>query len=525
MPWWQTRGARIGMLCLLALAVAWMRWHTYAEPRERDLDIYAWIGHYLLQGRPLYIDLVDIKPPLPYLLYALAESLVGFGAPETYLLGVASAWATLFGLYWIGARSLGRPWLGLAAAACWVLLGSDLYLQANQPNTEVFINAFMVWGIALLWALPRDRVEWLHCVGIGVFFACASLCKTVAIVPAALLLLAHVLLARQGVARAPKQVVVVGVTIAALWLLMFAWLASMGAAGIGWHILFDYPAEYARISGQGALENALTAFYPQRFMQKFFIVQAWLVLACVVVTLLQFRDRTLVVRLLVWALGILVAVALPGQDSAHYFQLWLPWLCLALAASFEWMATTTVAEPKRVATASGLVIVFAAAWCVFRLWPQYRLDAVEWSLAKYKQTFVNTEALGHRLGAELGPNQRLFVYGVFPGLYAAAGREPESGVQNLWLALPYYGGSLSPALSARVLDELKRRPPDLIVLDAFTCAIAQAGGADKPAEPIREWIRRNYRKSSDHYNYSIAVPAATKPGDESANDPCPATKP
>lgn len=38
MPWWKSRGARGGLLVLLACAIAWMRWHTYAEPRERDPD-------------------------------------------------------------------------------------------------------------------------------------------------------------------------------------------------------------------------------------------------------------------------------------------------------------------------------------------------------------------------------------------------------------------------------------------------------------------------------------------------------
>lgn len=520
MPWWHVRRARIGLLCLLALAIAWMRWHTYGEPRERDLDIYAWIGHYLLQGRPLYSDLVDIKPPLPYLLYALAERLVGFGAPEVFFLGIASSWATLFGLYWLGARSLGRPWLGLAAATCWVLLGSDLHLQANQPNTEVFINAFMVWGIALLWALPRDRVEGLRCVGIGVLVGCASLCKTVAIVPVAMLLLAQIVLARNGRGFVLKQVASITAASVALWLLTFAWLWSTGAAAIAWQILIDYPAEYARISGAGPVGNVLGAFSGARFMPAFFVVQAWLVLICAALLVFQRRNKDLVARVLVWALGIFIAVALPGQDSPHYFQLWLPWLCLALALNFEWIAAALRTGSD--AAASGLLLVFAVVWCVFRLWPQYRLDAEQWSVAKYKGTFVNTQALGKRFGTQLQPTQRLFVFGVFPGLYEAAGREPESGVLNLWLALPHYGGSLSAPLSARVLSELQRQPPDLIVLDAFTCAVARPVDPD-PAEPISEWIKMNYRIVLDRGNYSIAVPAAQANG-AAATDPCPARR-
>ena len=510
MPWWKSRGARGGLLVLLALAIAWMRWHTYAEPRERDLDIYAWIGHYLLQGRHLYTDLVDIKPPLPYLLYALAELCASFGAAQAYLLGVVSAWATLFGLYWLGARALERPWVGIAAAVCWVLLGSDLYLQANQPNTEVFINAFFVWAVALLWSLPRDRLALAQCVGIGLLFGCASLCKTVAVVPAALLLLAQFAFAGAAAARTRicQQIAIVAAIIAILWLLVFAWLGITGSAAAAWQILFVYPADYARLAGPGVVGNILIAFAGDHFMPTFFVAQAWLVLVCAAAALIQLQgeDRSLALRMLVWMAGIFLAVALPGQAFAHYFQLWLPWLCVAVALSIAWIAAAVARA--RVAVASVLLIAFAAAWGGLWLWPQYKLSAVEWSLAKYERQFVDTEALGHELGARLKPEQRLFVFGVFPGLYSAAGREPPSGVLNLWLALPAYGAGLSPALSRRVLNELQRQPPDMIVLDGWTWQLAGAGN------PIREWVQSHYEIVGDRYDYSLAIPAAAKPAEK-----------
>jgi hypothetical protein len=509
MPWWRSRAARSGLLVVLALAVAWMRWHTYAEPRERDLDIYAWIGHYLLQGRHLYTDLVDIKPPLPYLLYALSEALAGFGAAQVYLLGVVSAWATLFGLYWLGARALGRPWIGMAAAVCWVLLGSDLYLQANQPNTEVFINAFLVWAVALLWSLPGARLNAAQCIGIGLLFGCASLCKTVAIVPAALLLLAQFVFADSGSRlRVLQQVLIVAVTSAALWLLVFIWLGFQGSVASAWQILFDYPLDYARLAGAGLIGNILIAFGGDHFMPNFFVVQAWLVLACAAIALaqLQGEERPLATRMLIWMAGIFLAVALPGHAYPHYFQLWLPWLCIALALTMAWIAAAIVRA--RVAVMNALLIGFVAAWSVLWLWPQYQLSAIQWSEAKYERQFVDSEALGRELRAQLKPEQRLFVFGVFPGLYAAAGREPSSGVLNLWLALPNYGAGLSPALSRRVLDELQRRPPDMIVLDGWTWQLAGNG------EPIREWIKAHYQIIGDRYEYSLAVPAPAKPAEK-----------
>jgi hypothetical protein len=50
-PWW--------ILLLLTIVIAAMRLHTYNEPIERDLGIYAVFGHEMLQGRPLYTDLFN----------------------------------------------------------------------------------------------------------------------------------------------------------------------------------------------------------------------------------------------------------------------------------------------------------------------------------------------------------------------------------------------------------------------------------------------------------------------------------
>ena len=107
------------VLAALCLVVLVMRWHTYDEPFERDLNIYAVIGHELLEGRQLYADLYDQKPPAVYLTYAAAELVVGYGPAQMYLLGVAAALVTLLGLYFAVSRATRDPTSGLWAAAFW----------------------------------------------------------------------------------------------------------------------------------------------------------------------------------------------------------------------------------------------------------------------------------------------------------------------------------------------------------------------------------------------------------------------
>ena len=141
------------VLGLLGLTIAGVRLRTFHEPLERDLVTYLLIGHAMNQGGRLYVDAWDIKPPGVYELYAWTEAAVGFGELQLYVLGVLTALVSLIGAYVAGSK-LGRS-AGLWSALFWTLLCSASGLQANQPNGEVFINACVIWALALL--LHADR--------------------------------------------------------------------------------------------------------------------------------------------------------------------------------------------------------------------------------------------------------------------------------------------------------------------------------------------------------------------------------
>src|SRR5439155_2724983 len=73
----------------------------------------------------------------------------------------------------------------LWAACFWTVISGDRRLQANLPNTEAFINAILVWVVALV---VRPAPGWTSAVGIGLLCALASLYKPVAILAPACLL-------------------------------------------------------------------------------------------------------------------------------------------------------------------------------------------------------------------------------------------------------------------------------------------------------------------------------------------------
>ena len=125
-------------LGVLAVVIAVTRLHTYGEPLERDLATYAVIAHELSDGRRLYSDLWDHKPPATHITYVAAQALAGVGPGSVYFLGVLTALATLLGVFWAGGTRRPGAVTGLWAVAFWTVAAGDLALQANQPSTEVF---------------------------------------------------------------------------------------------------------------------------------------------------------------------------------------------------------------------------------------------------------------------------------------------------------------------------------------------------------------------------------------------------
>lgn len=69
---------------------------------------------------------------------------------------------------------------------------------------------------------------------------------------------------------------------------------------------------------------------------------------------------------------------------------------------------------------------------------------------------------------------------------------------NVWLALPIHGVNLNAQTGRRVLDGQRGDPPDVVVLDAETWALA---GSD---EPIRHWIAANCRPAGGAHGFAIA---------------------
>lgn len=469
-------------LVILSLVIAVMRLHTYEEPVERDIGNHAVIGHEILQGRRLYSDLWDSKPPAVFVTYAVADALVGYGPGSVYFVGVAAAIITLCGAYWAGSAHGGVSG-GLWAAAFWAFVCSDLWLWANQPNTEVGMNACLVWAFALIVRADTGKLQAWRWLVIGVLFAIATLYKPVAIIFAAFLsgfyLLVNVRLSNER-KMAFFQVCLAAAGGAAVWAAVFAYFAVTDRFAVFYDTIFEYGRWYAKSRGTTIFQNIHKGFTEKLFTRHMKSTPVLFVFAVAGIILgLSTGSRRNWLLLLGFLISAPFAVALPGRFYGHYYQLWL---CPLVVGAGWALATIGPKGNKRVALAriaigiAGLIILLA---CVL---PQYKFSADEWSVRKQGPQYIYSKQVAFEVDKLLMPDETFYVLGITPEMYFWAKRRPPTGV--IW-STDMVENPLAEQHTSRALEDLEREQPEILVLNMLYAQVPRD-------HPVVEWAGKNY---------------------------------
>jgi 4-amino-4-deoxy-L-arabinose transferase-like glycosyltransferase len=456
------------LLIVFASAIALLRLRTFHEPLDRDNVTYIFVGDAIVHGGQSYADAYEIKPPGVYVTYALAELIAGFGERQMYLLNIAAAVTTLFGVYWAGTAR-GRN-AGIWAALFWVLLSGAPTVEANQPNTESFINACIVWALALLAhaggstemnaVAPRGR-GLMRAIAVGVLFAVATTFKQIAIVDAGMLSLAHLMTARQlsgGRRRALRDIAIFAAVGAVCWVSMIGYYAATGRFDLFWITNFRNAQAYAGNPLFNIFRYVRSAFFMPDFLWFAAPVMALIVLGCV-------RDRRELLRrpwalYLACLLAIQIKIPLNGSMFLpHYYQYWLPMLAIGAG----WSAGVKVQSPGFYRVGMTAVSIAVLAIVAVEQGRYLLRSPDDYSRLKYGSQMVDARELGLAIGKVLRPDESLYQHGNRPELYFYSQHHPPSAVLWTWHlsdALPIAG-----ILLERHLAALDRRPPDLVVVD------------------------------------------------------------
>lgn len=474
----------------LALACALLRLKTFDEPLDGDTTGYAVIAHEMLHGKRLYDDLWDHKPPAIHVTFMVAEWFVGYGEQSIYLLNVAASVVTLLGVYQAGRALAASNSGGLFAAGLWTIVAMEPTLQANQPNTEVFINACQAWALALFLKYAGKTMPVGIAMMLGGITAIASLYKNVAFAPAMLAGIAYVWSQRSGWVQRFKSMLICGGVFVLGWFLTVAYFVLQGRGDAFYECVIRFNSFYMQPFGATFWESV----EPKTIA---FLLIA--MLPAVIAICLPEAVRTSRVKWLLFAafgIGTHCAVALPGFFHLHYYQFWLPVLCISFAGCWALLALLPVLHPhlRAAAVCSGLLLIIAIPY--FRYFIGW--DANQWSAHKFKGECIVMKDAGRAIRQLLKPGETFFEWGNHMGLYFYSKLDP---IPRLFFIHPLFIASNSPkpggrAMADNLLAQMTRQvldaPPDLFVIPRADGAMLQSQIESLPKEALLGFLMREY---------------------------------
>ncbi|MBV9080278.1 MAG: hypothetical protein JO102_04070 [Elusimicrobia bacterium] len=444
-------------------------------PDDRDVATYMVMGDEMLHGQRMYTDVFEQNPPAPYLVFAAAERIVGYGRHSANALFIIASVLTLLGLTGFGWRVRGR-WAPLLPVAWGALALTSLHLESIQAMSEIFMNACLVW-VALL-CLEPPALAGARLVEAAALTALASLFKHVGGVPGAALIAARLAWdawARRNVRSGFRRLFSAGAVAGTIWGAFFAYFAAVGR----WDDFFDtmtrYNIHYASLGFSAGIGKFLANLADGSPTVPAICI-AWLVSIMLLIRLAP-RERKRATLLLIFHLSAMVAVALPGQFSVHYYEFLIPPVAMTIGLCAEAMegGWAPFHRVPAIVAAGLLAVVFA----VDSLW------AFRTPEPMYRELFSTQDSrIPRAIQRVLRPGEKFFVWGNEPWLYVDTRHRPAAGV--FW-ADHARTSALADRLAARTVRQLDAERPEIIVVSRWRSAEKAL------SNPVGRYILDNYR--------------------------------
>ncbi len=491
-PW---RGAWFLLALGVIIAIA-LKLITADRPIARDVMLYTVIGHEMFEGRELYSDLFEHKPPAFLIVYGIANRLAGYGPPAVLLLNITFTLATLAGVY-VAARSLGgSATAGGFAAICWALVSNDVNMHAHQPMPECFINVCLIWAFALFLKLDGRSLQVWRCLGIGAALMLASQVKQPTVIVAAAFALVHLFTHTTEPGERKRrfiQVLIIAAVGAATWAGMFAYFAATGRLKMFYDALFTYNKFYAGVEDpDGGFIHSLKVMWwnfsngliPRRVFPGFLLIILPLLLAGFIALTGLFKpeSRRAWLLWLAYFSGVFFLVTSPGRGYPHYYLVYLPVLTAGAAGAFALLDRCC----ERRNAVRGKVAISIA--CILALLAgvvhQLTSSTTAWERAGYGFHYPKVKRVAAAIDQALLPEETLYVWDYQPAFYVLPRRRPPAGVFYNAHAMK---GPLVEELSGRVLRMFETQPPEVVIIHADE--MEAMNDTTRKLHPVYEWIR------------------------------------
>ena len=438
--------------------------HSMDEPLERDITTYGYIGHALLSGESLYTDLWDHKPPGIHITFALAELVWGYGQQSISFIWALISILSIFQIYLILDKITGWQ-AALVSVIYYTLASNSIFLQANQPNTEIFINYFTLIAIWALVQTPNPKTRHIHIAGWAM--GIATMFKPVAVFVLTPMLV-YVLIRKYAVKKELNyrsllfSSLMLLYPVPLLWGSMFGYAILLGRFHDFWDILIVYNGQYAgnSIRNIWAFLTHPNFLFPQSLTGIWTMIlqgYAWLFIGS--------RSKSVKVPhyfFVLVTIGVLFEIGSLGKNFAHYFQVLIPIFVLNSSLLIYYVFNEIkIRKWPRLLIGAVLLASTLGTMINFQI-DFFKLNPIEVSLKKYSRQYLDAREIGHEINAITSPDDLIYYWGSESGVYYYSQRKSASGVfYNL--PLKDKNNEQIEALNSRLLADLEETPPAIFI--------------------------------------------------------------
>lgn len=447
---------------LLITNIALMHFHTIHEPFDNDIAGYAYSAQQVINGKNLYADIWEQKPPAIIYTFALFQSLFGYNDTSIYILNVFFSSLVLI-FIGLSARELMGDVPALLTMLLYVLVLKNPHIWGGQPNTELMINAFKLMGV-YLFLRAFDELgnrRWIYPALAGLSIGAASAFKMVVVFSFLTMLVALFLYKdERHENRRISKALVFSAAAGSVWAFIFLFFFFNGIFSAFWHDVFVFNRAYSPDIWHGLkmfFSNTAITF-PNNFNWEYMMVISAMAFLGTLIEKENLKKKLLIVSLFIAAC---LEVAAPGVFLIHYYQLLIPFIILmSVWTVMEYVHRTSLKQAVIVSSVLAVIVVLPL---VIRNARYFELSPDYISMIKANSyVFVATRDTGNYMKTGFRPGLTLFNWGTDVGLYYYSKMNTD---------IPYYHAY---PLGIGKYEDVKRRlqetydtfvahPPDIFV--------------------------------------------------------------
>jgi 4-amino-4-deoxy-L-arabinose transferase-like glycosyltransferase len=498
MAYRETSFLKYAALAVIVIVNSALTLHSLGEVLPIDLTTYGYIAHEMLGGVELYTNLWDHKPPGVFLAFMAAELLLGYSPSAVVCLGLLFSIISLIFLF-LFLRKLAGFKTAIVGAIFWTLIQNSVYLEANLPNVELFLNAFT---LVALWAFARfydDESKLWPLFLCGAAFAVASLFKMVAVFPLIALcvyLLCAVSLdgVRAKRAKIMKSLFALLVPGALLWVLVFAYFMAVGRFGAFFDSVFLYNSRY---SG-GLFANIYKMIVSPNLLFHPSLKEVWILVLLSLAWLgfsRKFYGRLGRSLFIFLSVGLLIEIASPGKYYFHYYQLLMPMLAILPAFFFrDLFCSTTFGDSQLRRLVPSALLIFTFIFLAYYQFGYISRGPEANSIKKYDSEFIDVRDAALYIKGITAPCETIYSWGEETGFYYYSQRSAASGIFFIYAL--FFESEVERSIKLdRLYDDLLSSPPALFVVEDLW--------AGKLDARFKLFLQERYRMHKRIKSYSI----------------------